>query len=129
MSAWTFEPLWAESGEVERTCYTSNVFLGTKRAFGTKASVVPGAFPPLDGRVNVQVKAIITAVAEAESGIEPALGDPPHVVFVQIVALVVLLAQASKPVLAHRAFVRISQRRRSCGQEVEMAWPDMPPGA
>ena len=109
MSAWTFEPLWAESGEVERTCYTSNVFLGTKRAFGTKASVVPGAFPPLDGRVNVQVKAIITAVAEAESGIEPALGDPPHVVFVQIVALFSFLTQTAKPMLTDGTLVGIAQ--------------------
>ena len=90
MSAWTFEPLWAESGEVERTCYTSNVFLG---------------------RVNVQVKAIITAVAEAESGIEPALGDPPHVVFVQIVALVSFFAQSTKPMLAYGSLVGISKRR------------------
>lgn len=77
----------------------------------------------------MKIQAVVTTVAEPKGGVEPALGYPSHIVFVQIVALVVLLAQASKPVLAHRAFVRISQRRRSCGQEVEMAWPDMPPGA
>lgn len=108
MSAWTLEPLRAESCEVERTCHASDVFLGAEWTFGTKASIVLFAFPPLDGRVDVKVETVVAAVAESKCGVEPTFGDPSHVVLVQVVALVALLTQSSKPMLADGTLVGIA---------------------
>lgn len=108
MSAWALEPLWAETSEVERTCNASNVLLGAKGAFGTEASVVLFALPPLDGGINVKIEAVIAAVAESKRGVKSTFGNPSHIVFVQVVALIALLTQSSKPMLADGALVGIA---------------------
>ncbi len=74
----------------------------------------------------MKIEAVVTAVAEAERRIEPAFWDPPHVVFVQVVALIAFLAETSKPMLAYRTLVWITQRCRAWRQEVEMTWLDVP---
>lgn len=111
LSAWAFEALRAEASQVEWTCNTSNVFLGAVGTFGAKASVVLFAFSTLDGRVDMKVETIVAAVAEAKGGIEAAFGYPSHIVFVQVVALVALLAKTSEPMLAYGSLVGISKRR------------------
>lgn len=82
MSACTVHSLGTESGEIQGTCDSSYVLLWTERAFGTKASVVPLAFSPLDRRVDVKIEAVVTTVAESERGVESAFWDLSHVVFV-----------------------------------------------
>lgn len=76
--------------------------------FGAEASIIPLAFSPLDGRVNVKIQTIVTTVAESKGSVEATFGDPTHVVLVQIVALVSLLAKTSKPMLAYRSLVGVS---------------------
>ncbi len=69
-------------------------------AVSTEASVVPGTV--LDLRLAVHVKKVTLLVAAlVVLGEEVALGHLAHVVLVEELALVALLAQAAQPMLAH----------------------------
>lgn len=125
LSAWTLGPLWAEAGEVEGAGDASDVLLGAERALWTESAVVPFALSALDGGVDVEVEAVVSAVAESKGGVEAALGDPAHVVLVEVVALLALLAQTSEPVLAYGALVGVAQRIGAVRQEVELARLDV----
>lgn len=65
-----------------------------------EASLVPRTILHLALRVDVQ-KGTLFVVAGVEPRVEVALGHLGHVVLVQELALVALLAQSSQPVLAH----------------------------
>ncbi|KAI3489738.1 hypothetical protein L1887_46109 [Cichorium endivia] len=125
LSAWTLGTLWAEAGEVEGAGDASDVLLGAERALWTESAVVPLALSALDGGVDVEVEAVVSAVAESKGGVEAALGDPAHVVLVEVVALLALLAQTSEPVLAYGALVGVAQRIGAVRQEVELARLDV----
>lgn len=125
LSAWTLGALWAEAGEVEGAGDASDVLLGAERSLWAESAVVPFALSALDGGVDVEVEAVVSAVAESKGGVEAALGDPAHVVLVEVVALLALLAQPSEPVLAYGALVGIAQRVGTVRQEVELARLDV----
>lgn len=55
----------------------------------------------------MQVEAVIAAVAESKRGVEPAFWDLAHVILVEVVALIALLAQATKPMLADGSLVGV----------------------
>lgn len=96
--------------------------------FGTETSVVLFTLSPLDSRIYMKVEAVVTAVAESKGGVEPAFGDPSHVVFVQVVTLISLLAETSKPMLTYCSLVRVTQCGRALRQEIEVTRFDVPSG-
>lgn len=91
----------AEPYHVSRTVDLLDVFLGALRAQRTETHVVVLALLHLGLVVDVEVLALGRLRAVAVLCEEDALGHLPQIVLVQVLALVVLLAEAPEPVLAH----------------------------
>lgn len=93
-------PLWAESHEVIHTDDSPCVPVPAQGTMLAEATVIPRAVLDLGLRVDVQEGALLVA-ALPELGVEVALRHLGHVVLVQELTLVPLLAQPPQPVLTH----------------------------
>lgn len=102
-------PQRTEAGQVARTKDLLHVTLFAVRALRAEAHGVLVAGRDLGLRVDVQVLALWGLSAVAVLGVEDALGHLAEVVLVEVLALVVLLAQAAQPVLADDLVVEYGQ--------------------
>lgn len=91
---------WTESHQVVHTDHPSCVSVSAVRTVFAEASVIPGTVFNLGLRINVQERTFLVATL-AKLGVEVAFRHFGHVVFVEELALVSLLAQSSEPVLTH----------------------------
>jgi len=94
----------AEASQVVDAEHAPDMAVATVRTMATEATVIPGAVTDLGFWVNVEEGALFV-MAGIESGVEIALGHLAHVVLVQELALVPLLAEPPQPVLAHDGLV------------------------
>lgn len=92
--------LRAESGQVVHAEHPPQVLVPAVRTVAAEAALVPRAVLHLRLGIDVQEGALLV-VAGVEAGVEVALRHLGHVVLVQELALVALLAEATQPVLAH----------------------------
>jgi hypothetical protein len=93
-----------ESGQIIYTEHAAHVTMPTVGPVPAETAVIPRTVPDLGLGVNVKEGALLV-VAGVEARVEVALGHFGHVVLVQELALVALLAEAAEPVLAHDGFV------------------------
>lgn len=105
-------PLRAESHEVIDTDDSPRVPVPAEGAVLAEAAVVPRAVLDLGLGVDVQERALLVA-ALPELGVEVALGHLGHVVLVQELALVPLLAQPPQPVFAHHRLLTTDVAERA----------------
>lgn len=92
-----------EAAQVVQADDATRMPMPTVRSVPTEASIVPGTVLDLRLRIDVQVLAVLVR-ARLELRVEVALGHLAHVVLVQELAQVALLAEAAQPVLAdHRS--------------------------
>lgn len=97
-------PLRAESHEVIHTDNSPRVPVPTQGTMLAKATVVPRAVLDLGLGVNVQKGAFLVA-ALSKLRVEVALGHLGHVILMQELTLVPLLAQPPQPVFAHHCLL------------------------
>ena len=95
---------WTEAGQPVDTENSPDVTVPTVGAVTAEASVVPGTVSDLGFRINMEERTLLV-VAGVEPGVEVALRHLTHVVFVEELALVPLLAQPPEPVFADDGFV------------------------
>lgn len=88
-----------ESGQVVGTQNSAHVSMATMRTVSAETTVVPGTVLDLALRIDVK-KGAFLVVARIESRVEVTLGHLGHVVLVQELALVTLLAEAAQPMFA-----------------------------
>lgn len=112
MHKFTGFPLWTEAHEVVHTDHPSCVPVSTVRTVFTEASVIPGTVFDLGLWVNVQEWTFLVA-ALTKLGVEVALRHLGHVVFMEKLALVSLLAQSSEPVFTHHCFLSTDVTERT----------------
>lgn len=101
-----------ESGQVVGAQYTTNMTMTTVRTVPTESPVVPRAILNLALRIDVQ-EGTLLVVASVEPRVEVAFGHLGHVVFVQEFALVALLAETTKPVLADDCAIAANVSKRA----------------
>ena len=96
------------------------------RSVPAESPVVPGTVPHFGLRVDVQEGALLV-VAGVEPGVEVALRHLAHVVLVEELAVVALLAESPQPVLADDGLVAADVSKRAArpagtrGRHVELA--------
>ena len=95
---------WAEAGQPVDAENSPDMTVSTVGAVAAEAAVVPGTVSHLGLGVNVE-EGTLLVVAGVEPGVEVALRHLTHVVFVEELALVPLLAQPPEPVFADDGFV------------------------
>ncbi len=83
-------------------------------AVAAETPIVPRTVPDLGLWINVEKWALLV-VAGIETRIEVALRHLGHVVLVEELALVALLAEAASPVLAHYRFVAADMAKGAGG--------------
>lgn len=92
-----------EAAQVVHADDASRMSMPAVRSVSTEPPIVPGTVLDLRLRIDVQVLAVLVG-ARLELRVEVALGHLGHVVLVQELAQIALLAQAAQPVLAdHRS--------------------------
>lgn len=100
MHVFAVRAIGAKASEVVHAQHTPHVSVAALRAKTTKASVIPWAVFQLRVRADVQEGALLV-VAGIKSGVEVALWHLSHVILVQKLALVTLLAETAQPMLAN----------------------------
>merc|ERR1719245_879641 len=96
--------LRAEAGEVVDAEDAADVPVPAGGSVSAESSVVPGTVPHLGLGVDVQERTLLV-MASVKSSVEVALWHLAHIVLVQELALVALLAEAAQPVLANNRLV------------------------
>lgn len=115
-----------EAGQVVDAEHASHVPVPAVRSVPTEAAVVPRTVLDLGFRVYVQERTLLV-VTGVEPGVEVALRHLGHIVLVEELTLISLLAESSEPVLAHYSLVStdVSEgtrgRLRAVGPHVEVA--------
>lgn len=103
-----------ETGQIVGAEHPANVPMTTVRSVSTEAAIVPRTVANLRFRIDVQERAFLI-VAGIEARIEVAFGHFGHVVFVQELALVALLAEATQPMFADNRTIAANVPKRTGG--------------
>lgn len=102
-----------ESGQVVHAEHTSYVTMAATRSVSTEAAVIPRTIFDFALRVNVQERTFFV-VACVEAGVEVAFRHLSHIVFVQELALVSLLAKTTQPMFAHYRPIAVDVSEGAC---------------
>ena len=120
-----------EAAQVAHADDASGVSMSAVRSVPAKPSIVPRTVFDLRFRIDVQILAVLVG-ARLKLRIEVALGHFGHVVLVQELAQIALLAEATQPVLAdHRTIgfdVTIRTGRTALTDALQMEHTDCSSG-
>ena len=103
-----------ETRQIVDTEHAAHVTMAAVGPVPAEPPVIPRTVPDLGLRVNVE-EGTLLVVAGVEPRVEVALGHLGHVVLVEKLALVPLLAEAAQPVLADDGFVAAHMAERTRG--------------